>query len=303
MTTTPKIVAFLGMGIMGSAMAANLARTGHQVRVWNRTKTAPGLKTAEAAGASAVAEIGEAVAAADAIFSCLGDVPDVEEVLLGRGGVRDAAKAGSTVVDFTTIGPEAARSISYRLAEHDVGFLDAPVTGGDVGARNATLTIMVGGNEDQFRKVEPMLLSMGSNVRYCGPAGAGQALKLCNQILCAVNMIAVSEAFTLAERLDLDAHLVVDVLSGGAGGSWALANLGARILKSDLGPGFMLKHMIKDLRLIEDNIGASSSGCLEVLPGTRLARTLFEKVSRENGGRNSTEKGTQAMVLAYRGGE
>lgn len=303
MTNSPTAVAFLGMGIMGAAMAANLARSGQKVRVWNRTKTAAGLETARRAGASIEGGIGETVGNAPVVFCCLGDVPDVEEVLFGAGGVCQYAQPGSIVVDFTTIGPDAARSIHSRLKDHSIGFLDSPVTGGDVGARNGTLTIMVGGDAEDFDKVQPLLSAMGSNVRYCGPSGSGQALKLCNQILCAVNMIAVSEAFALAERLELDPQLVVEVLAGGAGGSWALANLGARILRGDLGPGFMLKHMIKDLRLIEDNIGASSSGCLEVLPGTRLARTLFEKVSRENGGRNSTEKGTQAMVLAYRGGE
>jgi len=218
-----------------------------------------------------------------------------------------AARPGAVVVDFSTIGPEAAQTVSRRLTAGGLCFLDAPVTGGDVGAKNATLTIMVGGSEADYQAVLPLLELLGKNIRYCGPAGAGQALKLCNQVLCAVNMVSVCEAFTLADRLGLDRALVVDVLQSGAGGSWALANLGKRILNEDLKPAFSLRNMLKDLRLvfssiedssIEDGESDSGAGARELLPGTALSDRLFARVAGESNDAPDAY-GTQAMVKAY----
>lgn len=292
-----KKIAYLGLGLMGQAMAVNLARAGLHVVGWNRTPGRPGQTALLQAGGKVESALADAVAGAAVIFTCLGDIADVEEVLTKPGGVCDFAAPGSVIADFSTIGPDAARRIYASLKQKGIYFLDAPVTGGDVGARNGTLTIMVGGDESAFDAALPAFEKMGKNIKHCGPSGSGQALKLCNQILCAVNMISVCEALQLAKRLGVDENFVVDVLSSGAGGSWALTNLGPRILKDDLAPGFALKHMLKDLRLVFENIDGHS----DLLPGTKLAQDLFKKVAEcqdENGGAGGA-RGTQAMSLAY----
>ncbi len=288
-----KTVSFLGMGIMGSAMAANLARQNVKVKVWNRSSNRPGLEVAEQAGAQVCLKLSDALEGGDLVFSCLGDVADVEAVLTGAAGVSQRAAAGVIVVDFSTIGPAAARDIEAKLAAAQMIFLDAPVTGGDVGAREGTLTIMVGGDETIFHQIKPYLAQMGKTVRYCGPTGSGQALKLANQALCALNLVGVCEAMRMVEDLGLDKKLVVDVLEKGAGGSWALSNLGPRIVAGDLQPAFAMKHMLKDLRLVFENVPPQGQ-----FPGTRLAFDLFEKVLAMDAG--AGELGTQAMIKAYR---
>ncbi len=198
-------VSFIGMGIMGSAMAFNLLRAGHSLRVWNRSQSRAVLAELQDAGADVVPQLKDCVADSDIIFTCLGDEQDVISRLTGAQDsiLACGAKRSALVIDFSTIGPEAARAVEGKLSSAGMRFLDAPVTGGDVGARNATLTIMVGGAQADFDQALPLLNVLGKNIRYCGPSGAGQALKLCNQILCAVNMISVCEALTLAQRLDL----------------------------------------------------------------------------------------------------
>lgn len=289
-------IAFLGMGIMGSSMAVNLVKGGHSVTVWNRTKDKPAAKSAVDAGARLADSIGDAVEKARVIVTCLGDVEDVSQVLTGEGGVSESASAGAYVIDTTTIGPAAAKDLGLKLAAAGLRFLDAPITGGDVGARDGTLTIMVGGDADDFRFVEPVLECMGKRIELCGPVGSGQALKLCNQILCAVNMVGVCEALSLASDLGIERKLVVETLGGGAGGSWALTNLGKRIVDNDLAPGFMLKHMIKDLRLVGENMCSDE---LE-LPGTRLAESLFKDVAQEDKSAD-VKYGTHAMIRSYAG--
>ncbi len=291
-------IAYLGLGLMGEAMAVNLARAGLDVVGWNRTPGKSGEAALLAAGGKVERSLEDAVSGAGLVFTCLGDIEDVEQVLLEAGGVIECAMPGTVIADFSTIGPEAAKRIYASLNSKGMHFLDAPVTGGDVGARNATLTIMVGGDEEPFQKALPYLEKVGKTIKLCGPAGSGQALKLCNQILCAVNMISVCEAFHLAKQLGVDENLVVDVLSAGAGGSWALTNLGPRIIKSDFAPGFALKHMLKDLRLVFENLDGES----DELPGTKLARELFKKVGEIDdnaGGGADGARGTQAMSLAY----
>jgi len=295
-------IAYLGLGLMGQAMAVNLAKGGLNVTGWNRTAGKSGETALLAAGGNCKNSLADAVADADIVFTCLGDIADVEEVVLGKGGVTEYGKNGAIVVDFSTIGPEAARKIYSGLKAKHMHFLDAPVTGGDVGARNGTLTIMVGGDKEAFDSVFFALERMGKTIKHCGPSGSGQALKLCNQILCAVNMISVCEAFQLAHQLGVDENLIVDVLSAGAGGSWALSNLGPRIVKSDLAPGFALKHMLKDLRLVFENIDEKS----DLLPGTEMARKLFREVEEKGNckggvtsGDSGSSLGTQAMILAY----
>jgi 3-hydroxyisobutyrate dehydrogenase len=284
-------VAYLGMGIMGSAMAANLARAGAQVSVWNRTAGRPGIKIAEEAGAKAFDTIAGAIKDCSIIFSCVSDTTDVEKVLLGQAGVSGSAEAGALVIDTSTIGPEVAKRIATALKTKGLRFLDAPVTGGDVGAKNGTLVIMVGGDQDDFNEAEPLLKALGKSSTLCGPAGSGQALKLCNQILCAANMLGLSEAYAIASNFSIDSTLLLEVLGSGAGGSWALQNLGPRIAKADYAPGFRIEDMLKDLRLIQENTGGELD-----LPATKLAEKLFIEAKKQGG----DGLGTQAMPLAYK---
>jgi 3-hydroxyisobutyrate dehydrogenase len=297
------------MGIMGSAMAFNLLKAGHGLKVWNRSQSRAVLAELAAAGAIVVPELKACVVGAEVVFTCLGDEKDVLSRLTGaEDSILQFGKRGALVVDFSTIGPEAARTIAAKLATASMRFLDAPVTGGDVGAKNATLTIMVGGSQADFEEALPLLNGLGKNIRYCGPVGAGQALKLCNQVLCAVNMVSVCEALSVAQELGLDPALVVDVLGTGAGGSWALTNLGKRILQDDLKPAFSLRNMLKDLRLVfasynlDDGSDVSPSDSIsrskELLPGTALAARLFTLIAGESA-TAPDDFGTQAMSRAY----
>ncbi|HEY2773415.1 MAG TPA: NAD(P)-dependent oxidoreductase [Candidatus Binatia bacterium] len=285
-------LAFLGLGTMGGPMAANLCRAGFTVHGWNRSDGRATAQEAFAAGATRAESIADAVGDAGAVALCVSDVGDVEQVLFGVGGIADTCVSGTLVIDFSTIGPVAAREFSARLATAGIAFLDAPVTGGDVGARAATLTIMVGGDARNFEAAMPVFRAVGKFAKHCGPAGAGQAVKLCNQVLGALHMVALTEAIALARLQGIDPSLVVEVCSTGAAGSWALANLGPRVLARDFAPGFMVKHLLKDLRLVLETPAGEG---LDELRGTVLAKGLLEKVEALGGG----ELGTQAMTLAY----
>ncbi len=288
-------VAYLGLGIMGGAMAANLAAKNYSVFAWNRTAGRPGVKVAESAGATITNTAAEAVAKANVVFLCLSDVADIEQMLLGANSVTKSAKPGTIFIDMSTTGPACAKRLSEELAKEGMRFLDAPVSGGDVGAQKATLTIMVGGDESSFQEAKPLFECLGKNITYCGEAGSGQAVKLCNQILCAVNMVAVTEAIRFAELAGVNPELVVDVCSTGAGGSWSLANLGPKILQADFAPGFKIKDMEKDLGLVLKTLPAGDGS----LQGTTLAAGKFQKakqVDATGGG----DQGTQAMIRAYR---
>jgi 3-hydroxyisobutyrate dehydrogenase len=220
-------------------------------------------------------------------------VPDVRQVLLGAGGAAAAARAGALFVDFTTIGSVAAIELGTALRSLGFGFLDAPVSGGDVGAQRGTLTIMVGGERADFERSHPWLGFMGQTIRHCGPIGSGQAVKLCNQVLAAGHMLALCEALQLAAAQNLDPQLVIEVCSTGAAGSWALANLGPKILAEDLAPGFAIAHMQKDLRLVAEAAGHCA------LPVTELANQIFQRVSALDGGQGA-QQGTQAAIRAYK---
>ncbi|TVQ46638.1 MAG: NAD(P)-dependent oxidoreductase [Gloeocapsa sp. DLM2.Bin57] len=289
---TSKSIAFLGLGVMGGPMTANLVRGGFQVKAWNRTSDRPGVKIAADAGASVVKTITKAVQDAEIIFSCLGDVPDVEDVLCGESGVIKHAQPSSLVVDMSTIGATAAIAIGTKLAEAGLRFLDAPVSGGDIGAQRGTLTIMVGGELADFNACQPCFQVMGKNIYHCGPLGSGQGVKLCNQVLVSLHMVALCEAINLAQLQNIDPNLMIQVCSTGAAGSWALSNLGPKITSSDLNPGFMIKHILKDLRLVKEQAQP------EHLPGVDLADYLFKLVGQLDEGKG-TELGTQAMIRAY----
>ncbi len=287
-------IAFLGLGLMGAPMAANLARKGYDVTAWNRTRDRPGIKIATEAGIKVVASIEADVKTAEVVFSCLGDVPDVKEVLLGETGVVNYAQPRTLIVDMSTIGSTAAQEIAKELEKHQLRFMDAPVSGGDIGAINGTLTIMVGGSEADFAQCKPFLEAMGKNITLCGGVGSGQGVKMCNQILAALNMIGICEAMEMAKQQGIDPNLIVEVCGTGAAGSWALSNLGSKIINSDYEPGFAIKHIIKDLRLVQE-INHPGGGNL---PGTQLSDRLFKKVAAMDNGKGA-EQGTQAMIRAY----
>lgn len=198
-----KQLAFLGLGVMGAPMTANLVRQGYTVKGWNRTFNRPGVEIAQNAGAIIVSSIQEAVETADIVFTCVGDVPDVEEVILGEQGVVNFAQPNTLIVDFSTIGSKAAIKIGEELKKHNLRFMDAPISGGDIGAQKGTLTIMVGGNEKDFQECFPYFEAMGKTIRLCGPVGSGQAVKLCNQVLVSGYMVALCEAIEMAKNREL----------------------------------------------------------------------------------------------------
>ena len=288
-----KPLAFLGMGVMGGPMAANLARHGFPLTVWNRSPEKSGLRQAQQSGATVCDSVQGAVVGADIIFTCLGDVPDVEAVLLGKGGVIDHAKPHSLIVDFSTIGRDAAQTLANELNARQLRFMDAPISGGDIGAQQGTLTIMVGGELADFEAVQPYLKVLGKNIIHCGAVGSGQAVKLCNQVLAGVHMVGLCEAIALAQIQGIDPALMVNVCETGAAGSWALSNLGPKIIADDLEPGFMVQHILKDLRLVQETLAQVS----ETLPGVDLAEHQFQQVSQLL---NGDRQGTQAMIRRYR---
>jgi len=289
--------AFLGMGIMGASMAANLGRSALKTNIWNRTNPSPGIQIAKRAGCNVVKSIEEAVNSVDFIFTCVTDAPDVEKVLFSSGGVVENAKKGALIIDFSTIGSKAAKSFGHRLKQIGLRFLDAPVSGGDIGAKNGSLTIMAGGTDKDFSDSLPILKVLGENIHHCGPVGSGQAVKLVNQILGGIHMVALSEAMRLAEIQEIDPNLIVEICSTGAAGSWALSNLGPKMIQSDYSAGFKVKDMLKDLRLVHEELLDR-----KILPGVNLAQKLFKLVittfPQDQGGL----MGTQSMVLAYKNG-
>lgn len=287
-------IAFLGLGVMGTPMVMNLVRHGFSVKAWNRTPTRPTVAIARQAGASIAASIGEAVSEAAIICTCVSDIADVREVILGQEGVAAHAPAGSLIIDFSTIGRHAAQQLASELSAYDLRFLDAPISGGDLGAQQGTLTIMVGGTQADFSQCQPLLAALGKTIRLCGPVGSGQSVKLCNQVLAAVQMVALCEALEFAEIQGIDPNLVVEVCSTGAAGSWALANLGPKIVRADYAPGFMIQHILKDLRLVRETLAHAS----EELPGVALANRLFQAASELDQGEGA-KQGTQALIRAY----
>lgn len=288
MSSARRTIGFIGLGIMGQPMAGHLLQAGYRLVVHTRTKAkAEGLLEAGATWCETPRDVAAQV---DVLLTIVTDTPDVHDVLFGSAGAAEALRDGAVVIDMTTISPAATREFATRLDGRGVKLLDAPVTGGDVGAQNATLTIMVGGDAVAFEQVRPILETMGKRIVHVGPSGSGQMLKACNQILCAVNMIGVCEALTLAKRSGLDLSQAIETLGSGAGGSWALTNLGSKIAARDLDPAFMINLIQKDLRIVQE----AAQNQKVALPGTALAQQLFRAVEAEDGG----DLGTQAMILA-----
>ncbi|MDP7385469.1 MAG: NAD(P)-dependent oxidoreductase, partial [Nitrospinota bacterium] len=244
------------------------------------------------AGGAAKASPREVAETSDVIITIVTDTPDVETVLFGEDGVAQGARAGRTVIDMSTISPDATREFSARLSGIGVEMLDAPVSGGEIGAVNAALTIMVGGKAEVFELYRPVLEAMGKRITHVGPAGSGQTVKACNQIMCAVNQVAVSEALSLCHRAGIDLNVMHQVVTGGAGNSWALETLGRKVIDGDLNPAFMIRLIQKDLNIVADMAKRMNLP----LPGTSLAVQLFRSVETEEGG---GDLGTQGMIKAY----
>ena len=261
-------VGWIGTGIMGSAMAGHLLKAGYGLCVHNRTPAkAGGLLKAGAEWADTPQACAED---ADVVFTIVGYPADVEEVHLGPAGVIRSVRAGAIVVDMTTSAPSLARKLADAYADKGSAALDAPVSGGDVGAREARLAIMVGGDRRAFEAVRPMLALMGENIAHMGPPGAGQHTKMCNQILIAGTMIGVCESLLYAAGSGLDAGAVIDIVGRGAARCWTISNLGPRIIRRDFAPGFIVEHFIKDM-----GIALAEAKAMRLsLPGLTLVERL-----------------------------
>lgn len=284
-----KRIGFIGLGVMGVSMAAHLLAAGHSLTVFNRTREkGADLMTRGAKWADTPAAV---AAASDILISMVGYPHDVEKIYFGDGGILSAMKAGGYVVDMTTSSPKLARRLYEAAKERGIAALDAPVSGGDIGARNASLVVMVGGDRAAFDAVKPLFALLGRTIRYFGPAGSGQYAKMANQIAIASNMMGVCEAVAYAKRAGLDPAEVVETISGGAAGSWSLSNLAPRMLRGDYAPGFFIKHFIKDM-----GIALSSAEEMHLdLPGLKLAKRLYDELSA----RGMEDNGTQALIQWY----
>ena len=271
---------------MGAPMAGHLLAAGHELTV--STRTPEKAEPLVARGAALVSTPAEVARAAEVVFTMLGLPDDVRSVMFGPDGVIDAAAPGSVLVDCTTSEPALAVEIAEAASERGVGAVDAPVSGGDVGAREARLSIMVGGAEEHVDRVRPLLDVMGATVVHQGPAGAGQHTKAVNQIAIASTMIGVSEALLYAQAAGLDPETVLASISSGAAGSWSLSNLAPRMIDGDFAPGFFVEHFVKDL-----GIALHEAERLDLqLPGLSLAAELYRRLLADGGGRS----GTQALI-------
>lgn len=271
---------------MGKQMAQNLMRRGYSVSVYNRSKKS--VTELASLGAKSMESPRQLAEASDVVIDMVTDAPDVEQVLLGENGVKHGAKLGLVVVDMSTNSPEVAKSISAKLQERSIDFLDAPVTGGDKGAREATLTIMVGGKKEVFERCKAIFEAMGKEIVYMGPSGSGQAMKLCNQTAVAIHTLATCESLLLGSSAGLDLNSVLKVLTSGAANSWNLTNLGPKVAKHDFEPGFKAAHLLKDLRYV---IQLSEANRL-TLPGSSTVYQLLNAIMAEGDG----ERGTQILA-------
>jgi len=282
-------IGFIGTGVMGASMAGHLIEAGYTVRVYTRTKAKA--EPLLARGALWCDTPSELSASSDAVISIVGYPSDVERLYLAEDGIIANGKHGAIAIDMTTSSPSLARRIHAAAAARGMHALDAPVSGGDVGAREARLSIMVGGDREAFEAARPLFECMGKNIVLQGGPGAGQHTKMCNQIAIASGMMGVCEALAYAERAGLDPSSVLSSIESGAAGSWSLSNLGPRIIGGDFEPGFYVKHFIKDMKIALD---AAEDMKLD-LPGLSLARTLYERLSDKG----YAEKGTQSLFKYY----
>lgn len=282
-----KRIGFIGLGLMGSGMTMNLLKAGFPLTVWNRT---PGkMEALVKAGAKAARSPREVAEKSDIVIDIVTDSDDVEQVLLGPDGVVHGARPGTIVIDMSTISPIKTREMAAKLKEKGIRMLDAPVSGGDIGARNGTLSIMVGGEKDAFDEAVPVFQAMGKTITHIGGHGDGQVTKAVNQILVGMNMLAVAEALMFASKAGVDLKKVHAAVAGGAAGSWQLTNNGAKLLVGDLEPGFKVKDYVKDLRIIMETAAETKMPLL----GTAVVQQMFRELDAEG----LRDKGTQAVII------
>ncbi len=283
-------IGWVGIGVMGRSMCGHLLAAGHEVRVFTRTKASA--ESVLAAGAQWCDSPGDVAEGSDFVFSIVGYPSDVRAVYMGEGGLIDRAAPGTVLVDMTTSEPALAVEIHQAAAARGVHALDAPVSGGDLGARNAALAIMVGGEAGPFERTMPLFEKMGKNIRLMGGPGAGQHTKMSNQILIAGTMIGVVESLLYAVRSGLDVDAVIDVIGSGAAGSWSINNLGRRIAKDDFDPGFYIKHFVKDM-----GIALAEARRMRIaLPGLALVEQLYVAAMAQG----LENMGTQALYIALK---
>ena len=282
-------VGFIGLGIMGGAMAGHIAAAGYPLHVYNRTRAkAQSLIDGGATWHDTPASLAAAV---DVVITIVGMPNDVREVYLGEGGVIAHARKGAVLIDMTTSSPSLAQEMAKAAQARGIDMLDAPVSGGDVGAREARLSIMVGGSADALARVEAILGCMGKNIVLQGGPGAGQHTKLCNQIVIASTIMGVAEGLAYARSAGLDAETVLASIGGGAAGGFQLNNLGPKMARGDFAPGFMIEHFAKDMRLADEEAHAMG----KTLPGLETARRLYQQLVDAGHARS----GTQALFTAY----
>ena len=284
-------IAWIGTGVMGESMAGHLMDAGHELFVYNRTKSKTDNLVSR--GATLLNKVKDAPEFADVVFTIVGYPKDVEEVYLGENGLITTAKKGQVFVDMTTSSPTLAEKISNEFLKVGAYALDLPVTGGDVGARNATLSIMAGGDKKVFEEVVlPLVENLGKNITYFGEAGKGQYTKLANQIAIATTMISVAESFKFAKEVGLDLDSFFKTVSTGSGGSFSMTSYGPRILNEDFKPGFFTHHFIKDMKLALEECEKMNIK----LPGLETAYKIYNELEEEV--RNTN--GTQAISKWYR---
>lgn len=290
MTPENTRIGFIGIGVMGKSMAGHLLKAGYPLHVYTRTRE----KAQSLCDAGAVWEesVPQMAASCNVILTMVGYPADVEEIYFGASGILENLRPGSCVVDMTTSSPDLAVAIYEAAAARSVSALDAPVSGGDVGARNGTLSIMVGGDQAVFDRMLPLFEIMGENIILQGPAGSGQHTKIANQIAIAAGMIAVCESMAYCSKAGLDPARVLRSIGSGAAGSWSLNNYGPRMIAGDFNPGFYVKHFIKDMTIALE----SASGLGMQTPGLSLARDLYQKLA-DNG---KADLGTQSLYTLFK---
>ncbi len=283
-----KRIGFIGLGVMGASMASLLLGGGYELTVFNRTKEKAELLLAK--GAKWAETPAEVAASSEVVITIVGYPKDVEDVYLGPNGILETKKGGY-VVDMTTSSPILAKRIFKEAKAKGIAALDAPVSGGDIGARNGQLVIMVGGERQTFNELKPIFELMGRTIRYFGEAGSGQYTKMVNQIAIASGMVGVAEAVAFAKKAGLDVTEVIETISGGAAASWTLSNLAPRMVRGDTAPGFFIKHIIKDMKIA---LECAEEMHLE-MPGLQLAKRLYDQLSA----RGMEECGTQTLIQWY----
>ncbi|TYA15151.1 NAD(P)-dependent oxidoreductase [Paenibacillus faecis] len=291
MTITPEStsVGFIGIGVMGKSMAGHIQNAGYPLHVY--TRTAEKAKELVEGGAVWHETPGDLAAACDVVFTMVGYPKDVEDIYLGSNGLVERAKPGAYLIDMTTSSPLLAGRIYEACAARGLHGLDAPVSGGDIGARDAKLSIMVGGDEADFNAVLPLFRLMGTNIVLQGKAGAGQHTKMCNQIAIASGMMGVSESLAYARSAGLDPETVLRSIESGAAGSWSLSNLGPRMIAGNFEPGFYVKHFIKDMGIALESVREMGLDT----PGLALAESLYKQLASEG----YENKGTQVLFKYY----